>query len=67
MTRDEFMYHAREEIGETLRPGANRIMNLVEQAWAEGKRHAEVELLTEVLKEALDKIGNDTTGTIDRE
>lgn len=35
MTRDEFMAHAKEEIENAFRGQRNRMMNLVEQAWAE--------------------------------
>lgn len=42
MTRDEFMAHAKEEIDRAFDGKRNRMMNLVEQAWAEGKRNAEV-------------------------
>lgn len=42
MTRDEFMEYAKEAIDRAFDGKRNRMMNLVEQAWAEGKRNAEV-------------------------
>lgn len=56
MTRDEFMKHAAEEIDEALRRQKNRMMNLVEQAWAEGKRNAETEQVTEIVRGAVAEI-----------
>lgn len=60
MTREEFMKHAGQEIEKALIGQKNRIMNLVEQAWAEGKRNAEVTVfeeagneLVEVVKQAI--------------
>ena len=52
MTREEFMKHAEQEIDQAFRGQKNRMMNLVEQAWAEGKRNAEVD----VFKEAGDEL-----------
>ena len=52
MTRDEFMAHAKEEIENAFRGQRNRMMNLVEQAWAEGKRNAEVEAMSEAIRDA---------------
>ena len=46
MTRDEFMKHAEQEIEQAFRGQRNRMMNLVEQAWAEGKRNAEIDVFT---------------------
>ena len=54
MTRDEFMKVARSEIDQAFLSGKNRMMNLVERAWAEGKRNAEVDNLKEVLEQALE-------------
>lgn len=60
MTREEFMKHAEQEIEKALSGQKNRLMNLVQQAWAEGKRNAEVAVFEEagnelvnVVKEAL--------------
>lgn len=56
MTREEFMSHARAEVGKAFEGTRNRIMNLVEQAWAEGKRNAETEQITSIIGEALDRL-----------
>lgn len=54
MTRDEFMKVAQNEIDQIFLSGKNRMMNLVERAWAEGKKNAEVDNLKEVLEQALE-------------
>jgi hypothetical protein len=54
MTREEFMKHAEQEIEKAFSGQKNRMMNLVEQAWAEGKRNAEVA----VFEESGDKLVN---------
>ena len=56
MTRDEFMKHAAEEIDEALCRQKNRMMNLVEQAWAEGKRNAEMDKIDEFAKGVVEHI-----------
>lgn len=56
MTRDEFMKHAESEIDQAFRGHKNRMMNLVEQAWAEGKRNAEINGVIDVVREAFDKM-----------
>lgn len=53
MTRDEFMTEAKAEIGAVANTYTNRIMNLVERAYAVGKRNAEIEAVTEIVKAAL--------------
>jgi len=58
MTRDEFMKVARVDAGKILESKENGIMNLVERAWAEGKRNTEVEMIKESIIEALDKRDN---------
>lgn len=60
MTRDEFMKHARDEIERAFLGQHNRMMNLVEQAWAEGKKNAEVSGIEDIVKEAIDKIYQQT-------
>ena len=55
MTRDEFMTRAKAEIDEVFGRQKNRMMNLVEQAWAEGKRNAELDEITDIVKKALDR------------
>lgn len=56
MTRDEFMKHAQDEIDRAFSGQRNRMMNLVEQAWAEGKKNAEVSGIEDIVKEAIEKI-----------
>ena len=53
MTREEFMTHAKREIDAAFNGNRNRLMNLVEQAWAEGKRNAETDSVMEIVREAL--------------
>lgn len=55
MTRDDFMKEARETTQAILQGKENGIMNLVQRAWAEGKRNAEVETLRAAIYEALDR------------
>lgn len=56
MTREEFMKHAEQEIAQVLNKEKNRIMNIVEQAWAEGKRNAEVAAFEEVGNELVEVV-----------
>lgn len=58
MTRDEFMDIANKEIDQMLVTQKNRMMGLVERAWAEGKKNAEVSGIEDIVKEAFDKIYN---------
>ena len=51
MTREEFMKHAEQEVEQAFRGQKNRMMNLVEQAWAEGKRNAELAYLEGIANE----------------
>lgn len=55
MNRDDFMREARVTARDILQGKENGIMNLVQRAWAEGKRNAEVETLRAAIDEALDK------------
>ena len=55
MNREDFMKEARLAAHKILEGKENGIMNLVQQAWAEGKRNAEVETLRAAIDEALDK------------
>lgn len=50
------MKHAESEIEQAFRGQKNRMMNLVEQAWAEGKRNAEINGVIDVVREAFDKM-----------
>ena len=56
MTREDFMRHAENEIEQAFRGQKNRMMNLVEQAWAEGKRNAEIDGVTRIVRDALNKL-----------
>lgn len=51
--REKFMQEARLTAHRILEGKENGIMNLVQQAWAEGKRNAEVETLRAAIDEAL--------------
>jgi hypothetical protein len=53
--REKFMQEARLTAHRILEGKENGIMNLVQRAWAEGKRNAEVETLRAAIDEALDK------------
>lgn len=55
MEREKFMQEARLTAHRILEGKENGIMNLVQQAWAEGKRNAEVETLRAAIDEALDR------------
>ena len=56
MTRDEFMKEANREIDQMLVTQRNRMIGLVERAWAEGKKNAEVSGIEDVVKEAIEKL-----------
>ena len=56
MTREEFLKHAEEEIDQAFKPAKGRLMNLVQQAWAEGKKNTEVSGIEDIVKEAIEKI-----------
>ena len=55
MEREKFMQEARLIARRILEGKENGIMNLVQRAWAEGKRNAEVETLRAAIDEALDR------------
>ncbi len=55
MEREKFMQEARLTAHQILESKENGIMNLVQRAWAEGKRNAEVETLRAAIDEALDR------------
>lgn len=55
MEREKFMQDAREISHKILEGKENSIMNLVQQAWAEGKRNAEVETLRSAMDEVINK------------
>lgn len=56
MTREEFIKHAENEIDDIFRSQKNRIMNLVMQGWAEGKWNAEIDGVTRIVRDALNKL-----------
>jgi hypothetical protein len=53
MTHEQLMEWAKDEISDVLRGQSNRLMNVVERAYAEGKKNAEIEKVTEIASEAL--------------
>ena len=55
MEREKFMQEARLTAHQILEGKENGIMNLVQRAWAEGKRNVEVETLRAAIDEALDR------------
>ena len=59
MTRDEFMAYAEAETDDVVGRQKNRIMNVVRRAWAEGKKAAEIESISEIVKAALEQRGGD--------
>lgn len=56
MTRDEFMKQAKETSYRILESKSNGIMNLVAQAWAEGKRNAELDAISEIVKQVIERV-----------
>lgn len=67
MTREEFMKHAREEIDRAFAGHRNRLMNLVEQAWAEGKKNAEAGQVEAILREAIKRFEPPETASAEPE
>ena len=53
MTREEFMRKAENDIHQLMIKQENTLMNLVKEAWAEGKKNAEVEAMSNVAREML--------------
>lgn len=64
MNREEFMQEARETARRILEGKENGIMNLVQQAWAEGKWNAEVDTFTELVKQAFYQVKQKDTATV---
>ena len=56
MTREDFMEYARREVDNAFRGQKNRMMNLVEQAWSEGKRNAETDHMDEIAADILEQV-----------
>ena len=67
MTREEFMASARQEIEAVFAGCRNRIMNLVEKAWAEGKKNAEADQVKAILREALKRFEPPETASAEPE
>ena len=59
MKREEFMRYAERQIDDAFHGQRNRMMNLVEQAWAEGKRNAEIDGVTSIVKGVLEKLSEE--------
>lgn len=59
MTREEFMRYAMQEIDDCVRGNRNRLLGLVERAWAEGKRNAEIENVADIAKEVFARLEDD--------
>ena len=56
MTRDEFMDIANKEIDQMLVTQKNRMMGLVERAWAEGKKNAEMDRVDSFCNDIFDSL-----------
>ena len=56
---EKFMKYAEREIDNAFHGQKNRMMNLVEQAWAEGKKNAEIDGVTSIVKGVLEKLSED--------
>lgn len=56
MTRNDFMAYAEREIDAVINTHKNRLMDVVMRAWAEGKKSAEIDALTETVKQALERM-----------
>ena len=56
MKREEFMKYAEREIDNAFRAQKNRMINLVEQTWAEEKRNAEIDNVTSIMKGVMEKL-----------
>lgn len=57
MKREDFMKYAEREIENAFRGQRNRMMNLVEQAWAEGKKNAEINGVKSIVESVIDEMG----------
>lgn len=53
MTRDEFIVSAMKDIEAATSKYKNSLLNIVEKAWAEGKKNAEIDEVTEVIRSVL--------------
>lgn len=59
MNRDSFMEYAEKEVHTVFSHRENALMNLIRQAYAEGKRNAEIDAMTKALREALNNLEQD--------
>ena len=57
MKREDFMKYAEREIENAFRGQRNRMMNLVEQAWAEGKKNAEINGVKSIVESVIEEMG----------
>ena len=64
MKREDFMKYAEREIENAFRGQRNRMMNLVEQAWAEGKRNAEIDGVADIVTGVLARMNENGSNTI---
>lgn len=53
LPRDQFMLKASHQISEIMSGQKNRIMNIVEEAWAQGKANAETDSIRLLVADAL--------------
>lgn len=56
MTRDQYMDSARDQINEALATVRNRMMGLIAQAYAEGKKSAETAHVEAILREVIGRM-----------
>lgn len=63
MTREEFMREAEREINDCWSRQRNRLMNLVQRAWAEGKRNAEINGVTQIILDAVNQLNTEKPDT----
>lgn len=64
MKREEFMKYAEREIDNAFRGQKNRMMNLVEQAWAEGKRNAEIDGVANIVTGVLERMNENGSNVL---
>lgn len=55
MTRNEFMEWATDETAQAIGKFRNCVMNIASRAWAEGRKAAEIEGISEIVKAALEQ------------
>lgn len=62
MKQEEFMKYAECEIDNVLNWQRNRLLNIVERAWAEGKRNAEMDGVASIVEGVLEKLSEGYKG-----